>query len=460
VIPRRSFRNLGLCLAALNLLGGTCSGAAQPTAASTAHLYEHRVQSVRSVPGLVAFWDFVRRDDGSGRFLAHTAPGDVHRYLLEPRNISRDFWHEGPAATLADFPLLGRGPFGQAVEFKAPATESLLPVLLVPRADFHGTPLDLKGPGQSVSLLVWLIYRAGTHAIAGIWHEGTLAPPRGSAAPAVVRETGRRQFALFAGLGANAGAIGAHISENGLGSFGDLYARHLGVTREKLPVAAAAATPAELDAAWSVAGLVFDAEKKSVTAYLNGIATESWIEAPATTRFYRSTAHAWQQARLAQIPGLQPGEDPAFPRDQFYTPPEAQPLAESVVAETEDERTVLRTYEFTKVRVTLRRDATGTFNPVVAAELTALKANPYWFGRDLYAPGTPEEGAPFTVGRVIHSNRLSVFAAHIGGVAVFARALGVVEMQALAALGRTPAAAGQAPEMVRLADLLKSSQPP
>lgn len=84
-------------------------------AASSA--YGLRVESVRRVPGLLAFWDFVLREhgvQGTGRFLAHTATGDTHRYLLEPRNISRDYWHDGPPATLADFPLLGRGPFGQA----------------------------------------------------------------------------------------------------------------------------------------------------------------------------------------------------------------------------------------------------------------------------------------------------------------------------------------------------------
>jgi hypothetical protein len=70
--------------------------------------YERRVATVRQVPGLVAFWDFVNRVDGrnaSGNFLAYTAPCDTHRYVLEPRNISYDFWQQGPQSTLADFPL-------------------------------------------------------------------------------------------------------------------------------------------------------------------------------------------------------------------------------------------------------------------------------------------------------------------------------------------------------------------
>ena len=55
--------------------------------------YEQRVELVRQTPGLVAFWDFVLRENGEqGRFVAHTARGDTHRYGIEPRNISRGFW--------------------------------------------------------------------------------------------------------------------------------------------------------------------------------------------------------------------------------------------------------------------------------------------------------------------------------------------------------------------------------
>lgn len=176
--------------------------------------------------------------------------------MLEPRNISRDFWREGDAATLADFPLLGRGPFGQAVQFREPKEISDLPVLMVPRSALHDTPLDIKGPGQSVSMVVWLIHQSGNHAIAGMWHEGTDTPPTG--APAVVRVRGQRQFGMFAGLAANRGASSAHVSENGLASFGDRYARHLAATQEKLRSAKPDASPEQFDAAWSAVGFVFD----------------------------------------------------------------------------------------------------------------------------------------------------------------------------------------------------------
>ena len=404
---------------------------------SAIQTYERRVESVRQTPGLVAFWDFVQREDGlhgSGKFLAYTARGDGHRYVLEPHNISRDFWRDGAEATLADFPLLGRGPFGQAVQFCRPKTKNDLPVLLVPRAVLHDTPLDIKGPGKSVSMVIWLIYQEGDHAIAGIWHEGT--DTLGVKEPAAVQEQGRRQFGMFAGLAANPGGVSAHISENGVASFGDRYARHLAATPEKMRRIKSDATPVELDAGWSAVGFVFDSGKQDVTSYLDGMATEFWIENPANHPFYKYAARAWRQAKLARLPSSQPGAGSGFSPDQFYNPPENQPLSEKVVSETADKRIVIRTYEFTKVRVTFHKDGGGKLSDIASTELVALKANPYWFGHDIYAPRTIAEGGPFTIGRVIHSNRHATLSAYIGGVAVFNRALSAEEMARLSALGR------------------------
>ena len=75
---------------------------------------------------------------------------------------------------------------------------------------------------------------------------------------------------------------------------------------------------------------------------------------------------------------------------------------------------------------------------MAARELIAIKANPFWFGHDLYQPKTMEEGGPFTVGRVIHSSRGVGFTGWIGGVAVFGRAASSKEMQRLADIGRLP----------------------
>ena len=399
--------------------------------------YEERIGMVRQTPGLVAFWDFANREDGlqgSGRFRAYTATEDTSRYILESKNISREFWKDGDEATLTDFPLLGRGPFGQSVRFSRPRAQNDLPVLMVPRKALHDSPLDIKGPGSSVSMVVWMTYQEGAHAIAGMWHEGTDSPPIDI--PAEVQVRGRRQFGMFAGLQANPGASSAHISENGLASFGDTYARHLAVTPEKMRRVSLEPSDEELDEGWSVAGFTFDHEAGTVTAYLDGVATEWWIEDPAQNRFYHPTANAWRQAKLAKMEGIQKGEDSDFPRDQFYEPPENEPFFEEVLSEDPEERTILRTYEFTKIKMVQRRDADGRFQDSEKFELVALKANPYWFGRDIYSPPSVEEGGPFTIGRVIHSNRHPTLTTWIGGVAVFDRALSDREMQNLARIGR------------------------
>ena len=413
-------------------------------AASPSDLYHQRVETVRSIPGLAAFWDFVLREEGgegNGRFLAHTAPGDAHRYVLEPRNFSWDYWREGRPATQADFPLLGRGPFGEAVLFRSPPPDDLshLPVLLVPRAKLNNTPLDVKGPGRSVSMVVWLIHEEGNHAIAGIWHEGTLKA-RGT--PAVVKEKGRRQYALFAGLAANPDAVAVHVSENGVSSFGDMYARHLAVTPQKMKNVPLDSTEATLDAGWQAAGFVFDADAKVVTAYLDGVAAERWTENPDKTRFFNHAARAWRQAQLAKIPGRQEGEDDAFPRDQFYDPPAERPLREELIAETATERTVLRIYEFTKVRVVQPKAVDATWGDPIRFDLVALKTNPYWFGHSIHEPATEEEGGPFTIGRVLHMGRSGRMTAYLGGVAVYDRALSPTDMRTLAAIAKSPSSPG------------------
>lgn len=110
----------------------------------------------------------------------------------------------------------------------------------------------------------------------------------------------------------------------------------------------------------------------------------------------------------------------------------------------------MRTYEFTKVRVTLRKDAAGKFTTEATAELAALKANPYWFGHDIYAPPGAAEGSPFTIGRVIHSNRHATLSAFLGGVAVFNQPLSPNQMRTLSRIGTT--ATRTEPALLHLAD--------
>jgi hypothetical protein len=67
------------------------------------------VSTVTSTPGLVAFWDFAKREpDGQKRFSAHVPAGASTDYPLDAANYIKDYWGAGREATYADFPLLGR----------------------------------------------------------------------------------------------------------------------------------------------------------------------------------------------------------------------------------------------------------------------------------------------------------------------------------------------------------------
>lgn len=387
-----------------------------------------RLRDVQRVPGFVALWDFVKRSP-DGRFDAHKTNGESHDLRLDAMNYVRDFWKAGRAATYEDFPLLGRGPFGQAIRIRNESDRDFRPLLLVPRDRLHDSRIDVKGPGRSVSMVVWVIRESGGHALAGIWHEGTDLQGNG---PAVQRvEKGKRQYALFTGLAANPGASAAHVSENGSRSFGDRYARNLSTTPERIPEAASDSPAEVLDAAWTVVAMSFDNQRNVVTSYLNGVATDFWIENPSKHPFFQWPARGWLQAQLSRIPGAQEGEDPAFPRDQYYEPPERKPRKRTLLSEEGGQRVELHEFEFTKVHVTLRKDARGRFAPL-QRDLVALRANPFWFAHDLFAPATPGDGGPFTIGRVIHTSRSVGTTGYIGGVAVFDRALSSRDMQRIA----------------------------
>jgi hypothetical protein len=348
--------------------------------------YEARISAVRKTPGFVAFWDFVKRD--GDRFAAHQSSREKADLRLDPVNYVLDFWGEGRAASMADFPLLGEGPFGQAVQFKAETDRNFRPVLMVPRVRLHDSGLDVKGSKQSVTLVAWIQRQEGNHAIAGIWHEGTDLAANSKQATRV--EKGMRQYALFAGLAANTGASAAHVSENGGSSFGDKYARNLSVTPELIP-----------NGQWCLVGLRFDNQANTVSSSLDGKETEYWIENPEKHPFFQWPAKGW--------------------REGSYAPPEKKPLQRQVMADGVE----VLTYEFTKVRVSGGK-----------RELVALKANPFWFPHDLFTPAGADRGGPFTIGRVIHSSRGVGFVGAIGGVAVFNKAITPKQLKKLAEIGR------------------------
>lgn len=392
-----------------------------------------RVATVTGTPGCVAFWDFVKREpNGERRFTAHVPTGAANDFALEAGNYIHDFWGEGRVATYADFPLLGRGPFGEAIRIRQETDATFRPFLFVPRARLHDSPIDLKGPNQSVSVVVWAIRESGNHALAGIWHEGTDLKQKETAAIKRV-ERGQRQYALFAGLN-KAGSACGHVSENGASSFLNRYALHKSNSADVSPAVPGDAPAAVLDAAWQCFAMTYNHATRELTGWLNGVAGDRWLENPKTDTLIKSAYNAWLQGRLHREPGLQPGEDPAFPADQFYNPPEDKIVSTKILRESADERVELREFRYTRIEVTLRRGADGTFTET-GRDLVALRLNPWWFPHDrLYTPANDGTGGPFTIGRVIHSSRSVGFTGWIGGVAVFNRALRAEELARLADL--------------------------
>ena len=205
--------------------------------------------------------------------------------------------------------------------------------------------------------------RKGNHAIAGMWHEGTVTPRY--EAP-VLQEPGKRQYGIFAGLQANKGGLGAHISENGGSSFGNIYARHLASAPRKMKKKSKLArSRADTDLQWNAVGMVFTNEEDSVTAYVNGLADEVWVENPKSSRFFQYTYNAWQQGQMAAQEGLQDGEDVDFPKDQFYKLPEDKVLEMKTIKRTADRLVRLETTPFSKIEATYQLNPDGTLGEVL-----------------------------------------------------------------------------------------------
>lgn len=397
---------------------------------SAASPHDSAVATVTATPGLVAFWDFVKRESGGAhRFLAHVPAGARNDYALDAGNYVRDYWGAGREATYADFPLLGRGPFGEAVRIRKETDADFRPFLFVPRSRLHDSPLDIKGTGKSVTIVVWAIRESGNHALAGIWHEGTDLKEASTTSIQKV-EKGQRQYALFAGLNKEGSACG-HVSENGGSSFLNKYALHKCNSAAASPLVPADSAPEVLDASWQCFAMTFDSATQELTGWLNGESGDRWLENPKTDRLISSAYNAWYQGWMHQ----HGGGDSAFPADQYYNPPEGEPVSVKTVSESTGERVELREYRYTRVLVRLRQGTDGKWTEV-ERDLAALRLNPWWYPHGIYQPKDAQSGGPFTIGRVIHSSRGVGFTGWIGGVAVFDRALSAAELAKLTALSK------------------------
>jgi hypothetical protein len=392
---------------------------------------QERVATVTNTPGLVAFWDFTKREAPGKRFTAHVPAGAKNDYPLDAGNYIKDLWHAGPDASYADFPTLGAGPFGQAIRIKAETNPDFRPLLFVPRSRVHDTPLDIKGAGKAVTVVVWAIRESGNHALAGIWHEGTDLKEKTTETIAKV-ERGQRQYALFAGLNKEGAACG-HVSENGASSFTNKYALHKCNSAVQSPKVPHDSAPELLAKSWQTFAMTFDSKTQQLTGWLDGQSGDRWQDNPQKDRLISFAANAWLQGRLAKIPGLQEGEDPKFPADQYYNPPEETPVKVTLISEKEAKRVELREYAYTKVKVTLLA------GQETERELVSLRLNPWWYPHGIYEPKNDGTGGPFTIGRVIHSSRSVGFTGWIGGVAVFDRALTAEELAKFHSLAKPSA---------------------
>jgi len=392
------------------------------------------VEVVTATPGLVAFWDFVKREPaGAKRFLAHIPDSATNDYPLDAANYIKDYWGAGPAATYADFPLLGRGPFGEAIRIRKEDDPDFRPFLYVPRSRLHDSPLDIKGANKSVTVVVWAIRESGNHALAGIWHEGTDLKQKETSAIQKV-ERGQRQYALFAGLNKLGSACG-HVSENGASSFLNRYALHKSNSADQSPEVPHDAPAEVLDASWQCFAMTFDHERDELTGWLNGVSGDRWLDDPKNDNLISSAYLAYMQGHYARTPEMQDGEDPAFPADQYYNPPEEKVVASKVISETADERVEWIEYPYTRVRITSNKTTDGQWLES-ERDLVGLRLNPWWYPHDLYSPANDGSGGPFTIGRVIHSSRSVGFTGWIGGVAVYDRALSAEELTRLTAIGK------------------------
>jgi len=88
---------------------------------------------------------------GHGRPRAHVPAGATNTFPLDAGNYIHDYWGEGREATYADFPLLGRGPFGEAIRIRQETDATFRPLLFVPRARLHrgrGHEAHTQGPRE------------------------------------------------------------------------------------------------------------------------------------------------------------------------------------------------------------------------------------------------------------------------------------------------------------------------
>lgn len=226
---------------------------------------------------------------------------------LNAGNYIKEYWGTGREASYADFPQLGRGPFGNAIRIVNESDPNFRPFLFVPRSGLHDTPLDIKGAGKSVSVVVWAIRESGKpFVLAGIWHEGTKYE---AGRNCWARESRTRTAAITAARLNKQGSACGHVSENGASSFLNKYALHKCNSLAQSPEVPADSPTDVLDNSWQCFAMTFDHEKDELTGWLNGVSGDRWLDNPKNDKLIASAYNAYMQGHYSRTPEKELTED-------------------------------------------------------------------------------------------------------------------------------------------------------
>ncbi len=250
-------------MALFTLLGG--KGLIQLESTHSQDSKQQNIDAIKETPGLVAFWDFKKKNASGNNFTAYSSlQADVDNpelypvYLKKHNNLSKNYtlnnWDN-------ETPIEGdhTGPFGKSIKINAGRLFAQ-----VPRSEFQNKALGMIHGKNPFTLISWVKFfdssSSNYHSIMGIWDEGN----EEGIANVEKKYSGQRQFSLFTKQMKGAKRLFSHFSATGSGSYpqtSNPYAQLRAVDGADITS----------DEPWYQLAMVYDGIK--VTSYVNGIAT-------------------------------------------------------------------------------------------------------------------------------------------------------------------------------------------
>lgn len=244
------------------LLGG--KGLIQLESTYSQDSKQQNLYAIKETPGLVAFWDFKKKNASGNNFTAYSSlqadmdnPDLYPVYLKKYNNLSEDYtlnnWGNGA-------PVEGdhTGPFGKSIKINAGRLFAQ-----VPRSEFQNKALGMIHGKTPFTLISWVKFfdpSSNYHSIMGIWDEGN----EEGIAGVEKKYSGQRQFSLFTKQMKGAKRLFSHFSATGSGSYpqtSNPYAQLRAVDGADITS----------DEPWYQLAMVYDGTK--VTSYVNGVST-------------------------------------------------------------------------------------------------------------------------------------------------------------------------------------------